>query len=87
MPEISRFPGIIITRYYKDHRPPHFHAKYGEHKASFSIHELKLLEGYLPGRVISIILEWAFLHREELIKNWDLLEQEEPLNKIDPLVD
>ena len=30
MPEISRFYGIIITMYYDDHNPPHFHARYGE---------------------------------------------------------
>jgi Domain of unknown function (DUF4160) len=28
MPEISRFYGIIIYMYFKDHAPPHFHAKY-----------------------------------------------------------
>ncbi|WP_042282190.1 DUF4160 domain-containing protein [Candidatus Protochlamydia sp. R18] len=86
MPEISRFLGIIITMYYKDHRPPHFHAKYGEYKACFSIHELELFEGSLPNQVITIILEWAFLHRHELLQNWKLLEQEAPLNKIEPLV-
>nr|WP_308189829.1 DUF4160 domain-containing protein [Nostoc sp. XA010] len=26
MPEISRFFGIIITMYYNDHPPPHFHS-------------------------------------------------------------
>ncbi|WP_375502311.1 DUF4160 domain-containing protein [uncultured Nostoc sp.] len=26
MPEICRFLGIIITMYYNDHPPPHFHA-------------------------------------------------------------
>jgi hypothetical protein len=72
--------------YYKDHRPPHFHAKYGDYKASFSINELKIIDGNLPPRVISLILEWAFMHREELIKNWEFLEKEVPLNKIDPLV-
>lgn len=86
MPEISRFLGIIIAMYYKDHKPPHFHAKYGEYKASFSIKELQLIEGHLPNRVISIVLEWAFLHRNELLENWNLLEKEAPLKKIEPLV-
>jgi hypothetical protein len=57
MPEISRFLGIIIAMYYKDHRPPHFHVKYGDYKASFSINELKITEGSLPPRVISLVLE------------------------------
>ena len=30
MPEISRFYGIVITMYWNDHNPPHFHARYGE---------------------------------------------------------
>jgi hypothetical protein len=29
MPEISRFLGIVIAIYFKEHAPPHFHAKYG----------------------------------------------------------
>ena len=30
MPELSRFLGIIITMYYNDHPPPHFHARYNQ---------------------------------------------------------
>ena len=33
MPEISRFLGIVITMYFDDHDPPHFHVRYGEHRA------------------------------------------------------
>lgn len=33
MPEICRFFGIIISMYYDDHPPPHFHVRYGEEKA------------------------------------------------------
>jgi hypothetical protein len=29
MPEISRFFGIIIKMFFKDHAPPHFHVEYG----------------------------------------------------------
>ena len=35
MPTISRFYGIIISMFYEDHNPPHFHAYYNEYKASF----------------------------------------------------
>jgi len=27
MPEISRFPGIVITVYFNDHDPPRFHVR------------------------------------------------------------
>lgn len=85
MPEISRFFGIIITMYYKEHPPSHFHVKYAEHRAVFSINELKLIEGYLPSRAISLVLEWAFLHRDELKEDWDLAVNNKPLKKINPL--
>lgn len=86
MPVISRFYGIIITIYYKDHLPPHFHAKYGEQVGVFSISDLKLMEGNLPKRVISMILEWAFEHREKLMENWKLAIDYKPLFPIPPLV-
>jgi Domain of unknown function (DUF4160) len=82
MPEISRFLGIIIYLYYNDHNPPHFHVEYGKYKATFSIDELSLIEGKLPPRVTSLVLEWAFLHREELKENWKLAKEKVPLNKI-----
>jgi hypothetical protein len=85
MPEISRFLGIVIAMYFKDHAPPHFHAKYSEQRASFTIQELQLLEGTLPPRIVSLVLEWAFLHREELMENWERARREEPLRKIAPL--
>jgi hypothetical protein len=28
MPELSRFLGIVIFMNYRDHQPPHFHARY-----------------------------------------------------------
>jgi hypothetical protein len=86
MPEISRFLGIVIAMYYNEHAPPHFHAKYGGHRAAFSIDDLRLIEGELPRRVISLVLEWAFLHRDELLDDWERARREEDLRKIDPLV-
>ncbi len=86
MPEISRFLGIVIAMYYKDHLPPHFHAKYGDQTGVFSVQDLRLIEGHLPGRVISLVLEWAFEHRDELMEDWELAMAKKPLCKIPPLV-
>jgi len=86
MPEISRFLGIVIAMYYKEHEPPHFHAKYGNQTGVFSIAELKLIEGGLPKRVISLVIEWAFEHRDELMEDWELAITKRPLRKIPPLV-
>jgi hypothetical protein len=68
VPEISRFFGIIIAMFAKDHVPPHFHAKYGEFKATFDINTGELLDGNLPGRAIRLFQDWAELHKEELLK-------------------
>ncbi len=86
MPEICRFLGIIIIMYYVDHEPAHFHAKYSGQVGIFSISDLSLIEGNLPKRVISLVLEWAFEHRAELIEDWELARAKKPLNKIQPLV-
>ena len=57
MPEISRFLGIVIAMYFKEHAPPHFHAKYEEQRAAFSILDLRIIEGSLPRRVAALVLE------------------------------
>ena len=85
MPEISRFFGIVIAMYFKEHAPPHFHAKYGEYRAAFSILDLRIVEGSLPRRVSALVLEWAFEHRDELMANWELAINGEAVFRIDPL--
>ena len=66
MPELCRFFGIIITMFYDDHAPPHFHVRYGEHKAIMAIDSLMLLEGQLPPRALGLVAEWGALHQDEL---------------------
>jgi Domain of unknown function (DUF4160) len=85
MPEISRFFGIVIAMYYNEHAPPHFHAKYAGQRAAFSIPELQIIEGGLPRRAISLVLEWAVLHRDELMDNWLRADRHEHLQTIKPL--
>lgn len=63
MPEVNRFYGIVIAMYLVDHPPPHFHARYGEHMATFDIETLLMLQGRLPARVRGMVVEWASLHR------------------------
>jgi len=85
MPTISRFFGIVIRMHYEEHPPPHFHAHYAENDAAIYIDSLEVREGFLPKRVLAMVLEWAFQHREELRGNWRRAEQQQPLNKIEPL--
>lgn len=85
MPEISGFFGIIITMYYKEQAPSHFHAKYGEQRVAFAISDLEIIEGFFPRRAVSLVLEWAFEHRQELLENWRRAERRENLMTIPPL--
>lgn len=84
MPEISRFLGIIIAMFYRDHAPPHFHAIYGEYEITVEI-ESGIINGRFPKRALKLVFEWLELHREELLENWRLAEDRRPLNKIEPL--
>ena len=85
MPEISRFFGIVITMYYRDHQPAHFHVRYGEQKALIAIETLGMFRGQLSPRVYGLVVEWAAVHQEELRQNWQLARRQEPLEKIAPL--
>ncbi len=84
MPTISRFYGIIITMYYEfgRHRQPHFHARYGEYRASFAIMPPVMLAGVMPRRQLNLIIAWAEIHSDELLENWRRIEAEYPLNPI-----
>lgn len=86
MPEICRFLGIVIQIFYDDHNPPHFHARYGDQKGTFDIRTLNVIEGNLPIKVRNLVVEWADLHREELLKDWELAQTGNVPNKIKPLV-
>ena len=85
MPEISRFYGIIIRMFFDDHPPPHFHVEYGEDQAVIGIRTLGLIAGQLPPRVMGMVAEWASVHQDELLADWERATQLMPLKKIDPL--
>jgi hypothetical protein len=85
MPEISRFFGIIIAMFWDEHNPPHFHARYGQFKATIDIDSLEVLEGKLPPRVLGLVVEWASQHKKELMINWEKARNDKPLKRIEPL--
>lgn len=85
MPTISHFFGIAIRMYYDDHAPPHFHAYYGDNAAIIEIETFRIREGKLPRRARALVLEWAAEHRDELLEDWRLAEEHQPLNSIAPL--
>jgi hypothetical protein len=85
MPTISEFYGIAIRMYWNDHSPPHFHALYGDDEALVSVAELRVIRGGLPKTALSLVLEWAELHRDELEKDWELCRLRQMPAKIEPL--
>lgn len=85
MPTISVFYGIIIQMFWDEHAPPHFHATYGEYKASIDIRALKIKEGTLPRRAAQLVLDWAELHQAELLEDWDLCKAKQRPKEIAPL--
>lgn len=66
------------------HARPHFHARYGGRAASIDLSG-NLIAGSLPRRALTLVTEWASLHRDELEANWDRARRREPLDAIDPL--
>jgi Domain of unknown function (DUF4160) len=85
MPEISRFYGIVIYIFFREHGPPHFHAVYGEHEALIDIQTLSVLAGRLPARSLGLVVEWAQLHKAELMEAWNRTQNHQLPNKIEPL--
>lgn len=88
MPELARFFGIIIRMFSEPverHHTPHFHAYYQENIAVFSVSPVELIAGTMPQRQQRLIEAWAELHQDELLSDWNLLEQGKRPAPIDPL--
>ena len=85
MPEISRFYGIRVMMFYDEHNPPHFHVEYNEYNAVIRIADLAITEGKLPPKAAGLIVEWALEHKNELIRDWELTQNDQRPEKIEPL--
>ena len=85
MPELSRFYGIIVTMYMEinePHQVPHFHVRYNEYRASYSIDPIAQLAGALPRRQQRLVEAWAELHQSELLDTWVRLQAGKQANRI-----
>ncbi len=67
------------------HNMPHFHARYGEHRAILSIATGDVLSGALPKPQLRLVQAWVELRRAQLEADWQLLIAGRSPNKIDPL--
>jgi hypothetical protein len=74
--------------YYFDnqqHNMPHIHVEYQDYKAVIEIPSGKLIAGVLPGNKAKLVSAWVEIHSDELIADWKLALNGEPVFKIDPL--
>ncbi|HYG33875.1 MAG TPA: DUF4160 domain-containing protein [Clostridia bacterium] len=88
MPELSRFFGIIIRMFVEPserHHAAHFHAYYQEHVAVVSITPVQVIAGSLPQRQQRLVEAWAELHQDELLADWQLLQEGRRPAPIEPL--
>lgn len=84
MPEISRFYGVVVRMFFRDHNPPHFHIEYQDYEATIDI-DSGIVRGEMPRRALKLVFEWLDLHEQELFENWELAQQRKPLKRIEPL--
>jgi hypothetical protein len=83
---VSAFFGVVIKTYWNegDHPISHFPAEYGDHAAAISI-DGEVLGGTFPPRPLRLVGEWAALHRDELLANWERARDHQLLEPIEPL--
>lgn len=81
MPIISMFYGIIISMYYSDHMPPHFHAKYQDFEGMFYL-DGEMFKGDIPSKQQKYIQVWADIHHAELLEAWQDASQNKNLTSI-----
>ena len=67
------------------HHLAHFHAYYQDHVAIYSVEPLELIGGGIPKRQQRFVEAWAELHREDLVADWNLLQQGRRPRPIKPL--
>ena len=85
LPEISNFFGIRISMFWSEHLPPHFHAVHQEEEALVDIRCATVLQGRLPSSKLKLVLAWAVIHKDDLLRDWELAAMQSPLEKIEPL--
>lgn len=84
MPEISKFFGIIVSLYWRDHNPPHIHFTYGDYECSISVFD-RVVDGKAPSKVIAKVNEWMNLHEAEILTLWEKAQKGEKIGRIEPL--
>ncbi len=69
---------------FRDHEPPHFHARYGDMEVLIEI-ETGKVKGEMSKRALNLIFEWMELHKQELMRDWEKARARKSLDSIEPL--
>lgn len=85
MPTVCEFNGVSVYINYNDHNPPHFHARYGKHEASYKIREATLWRGEMPAKQDKAVRAWCEARQTELLRAWDKARLHETPGKISAL--
>lgn len=88
MAVLAMFYGIIASMYFFDnrrHKMPHIHVQYQGEEAVISIPDGVVLEGNIRGNKLKLVQAWIEIHKDELMADWQLASQGQPIFKIDPL--
>ena len=88
MPVISMFYGVIVMMYYFDnrrHHEPHIHVQYSDEEAVISIPGGEVIEGSIRANKLRLLQAWIEIHQEDLMADWQLAVNGQPVFKIDPL--
>lgn len=88
MPVISMFYGIIVRMFFmdnKEHKLPHIHIEYSGFKAIIMIPDGDKLAGEFPNDKLKLVQAWIEIHKDELMANWELAIEGQPIFKIESL--
>jgi len=83
MPRISRFHGIVIYMYFREHEAAHFHAYHAECAMGVRLSD-GVWYGRFPPAARRLVLSWYRHHREDLWQNWLRLRAGQPVRPIPP---
>jgi len=75
----------MFTEVGAPHHRAHFHAYYQDAAAVFALEPIECIGGSLPQTQQRLVEAWAEIHRQELLRDWDLLQSGQPPLKIEPL--
>ncbi len=74
--------------YYFDnrrHHQPHIHVHYSDEEAVISIPDGSVIEGSIRAAKLKLVQAWIEIHQDELMADWTLAVNGQPVFKIEPL--